>query len=218
MKIAVLSNELKSPASSFRILPAGTFRAIDGRPTDTAGWVLTAERAASLVSQASIRANDYVIDYEHATLGRAKDGQEAPAAGWFKSLRFVPGDGLYAEGVQWTARAAAFISAREYRYASPVFHYDRSTGEVLALHSVAITNDPGLGGLTDLAALSSLSCPAGARSHVAVLTNEEVKGIQSFNGAFGRLGVLHPDTDRMCAQASLQLDPYLSSVGFSSKR
>jgi phage I-like protein len=148
-----------APPSEIRLLPAGRFRAADGsgRPEGIAeGWLLDDAAAARLVGQASARASDYVIDYEHQTLLSGKNGQPAPAAGWYKRLDWRPGDGLYAVGVRWVARAAALIAAGEYRYLSPVFSYDRA-GRVLALGPAALTNNPGLDGLTDLsrAALSA---------------------------------------------------------------
>lgn len=211
--IAILHSELRKPASSFRILPAGAFRALDGRPTDLTSWVLTPQRAEDLVSQAANRLHDYIIDYEHATLTQAKHGNAAPAAGWFKSLRFIPEDGLYADEVKWTERAAAYIESCEYRYVSPVFTFDPKSGEVLKLHSLAITNDPGLGGLTDLAALSAIA-GGGAEG----LTIDQVKSVQYVNAMFASLGTLHPDTDRMCAQVGLRRADYLRSVGYPIQR
>ncbi len=98
------------------------------------------------------RADDFVIDYEHQTIQASKNGQPAPAAGWFKRLEWREGQGLFAVDVRWTARAAAMIVAREYRYISPVFGFDPTTGEVQSLQSAAITNNPALDGLTDIAA------------------------------------------------------------------
>lgn len=160
--IAALSVSLTAGAapSEFRLLPVGRFAASDGsgRPEGiAAGWLLDEAAAAALMAQASLRASDFVIDFEHQTLHKEANGQPAPAAGWFKTLQFRPGDGLYATDVRWTPRAAAMIAAGEYRYLSPVFHY-APDGTVLALGPAALTNTPGLDGLTDLsrAALSAL--------------------------------------------------------------
>lgn len=120
-------------------------------PNDLDGWVLTAEDGARLVAAAAARQSDRVIDYEHATLHAKAGGGKAPAAGWFRELEWRR-DGLWALGVKWTAQAAAHIAAREYRYLSPVFSFDETTGRVLNLLHASLTNDPGLDGLTDLAA------------------------------------------------------------------
>lgn len=160
--IAALSVSLTAGAapSEIRLLPVGRFAASDGsgRPDGIpAGWLLDESAAVALMAQAALRASDFVIDFEHQTLHKEANGQPAPAAGWFKQLQFRPGDGLYATDVRWTPRAAAMIAAGEYRYLSPVFHY-APDGTVLALGPAALTNTPGLDGLTDLsrAALSAL--------------------------------------------------------------
>lgn len=160
-RIAALSVDLVGPKapSEFRLIPAGRFKSADGsgRPAGIPdGWLMTAALANRLIVAAALRANDYVIDYDHQTLYAEKNGQPAPAAGWFKSMEWRDGDGLYATGVRWTAAAAARIHAGEYRYISPMFLY-AADGSVIALLPTALTNNPGLDGLTDFytAALSA---------------------------------------------------------------
>lgn len=143
--------------SELRLIPAGRFHPVDGRPEAALGWYLDDAHAAAIVAAAAARQTDYVIDYEHQTLAAAKNGQPAPAAGWFKKLEWRPGDGLYATDVRWTVAAAQMITAHEYRYGSPVFAFDPKTGAVLALAHFGLTNNPALDGLTDLAALAALS-------------------------------------------------------------
>lgn len=162
LAVAALSFELNlnggQPPKEFRLFPAGRFRAADGsgRPAlPAAGWLMNAASAQRLIAAAQARQNDYVLDYEHATLTAAKAGQKAPAAGWFKALEWREGDGLYVIAPRFTAPAAQHIAALEYRYVSPVFAWDRQTGEVLAFYHAALTNDPGLDGLTDFSALSA---------------------------------------------------------------
>jgi len=144
------------PPLEFRLFPAGRFHAVDGRPSEpAAGWLMNAAVAARLIAAAQARQSDYVIDYEHQTLHAAKNGQPAPAAGWFHNLAWREGDGLYVVLPNWTAAAAAHVADRAYRYISPVFSWDKSTGAVLAIHHAALVNDPGLDGLTDFSALSA---------------------------------------------------------------
>ncbi|WP_281660979.1 phage protease [Microvirgula aerodenitrificans] len=145
-----------------RLLPAGEFRARDGRPTDCDAWQMNAALAAPLIAAASQRATRYVIDYEHQTLASAKNGRPAPASGWFGSLEWRD-DGLYATDVEWTAAAADMIVAHEYRYLSPVFAYD-DQGRVTALLHVALTNTPALDELPELTAALSALIPVTATS------------------------------------------------------
>lgn len=149
VSVAVLTFEVKGDGS-FRVLPAGTFMSRDGRPavvegrkTGIAHWHLDATTAAALINQVNQTAIELVIDYEHQTLLTAKNGQPAPAAGWWKSLEWREGDGLYVIDPRWTARAKNFLDAEEYKYISPVFDYDK-TGKPTRLRHIALTNDPGL--------------------------------------------------------------------------
>lgn len=61
------------------------------------------------------------------------------------------GQGLYATDARWTDKAKAHIAAREHRYISPVFEYDKKTGAVLRLLMLALTNYPGINGMDGLA-------------------------------------------------------------------
>lgn len=155
--LAALSVELPAAAEApadFRIIPAGSFRSWDGRPKGCAAWVCTEEDGRRIVAELSARGSKRVIDYEHATLRAKKDGTKAPAAGWFQSAEWRD-DGLWLIGVDWTVAAAQAIASKEYRYVSPVFPYDPKTGRVQSLFCAALTNDPGLDGLTDLVALAA---------------------------------------------------------------
>jgi phage I-like protein len=139
------------PTEAHLLLP-GPFRANDGRPRDAAAWLLDARIAAALIARAALKATDTLIDYEHQSLNAEWNGQPAPAAGWFNTLEWREGKGLYATGVRWTERARSLIAAREYRYISAVFSYLPITGEVLEIVSVALTNTPALDGLEALVA------------------------------------------------------------------
>lgn len=77
------------------------------------------------------------------------------------------------------------IVAREYRYVSPVFQYDRQTGTVLSLAHVALTNDPGLDGLTDLAALKSFGAAAAATLMPAPIVFTKEKPMKELLAALG---------------------------------
>jgi phage I-like protein len=130
-----------------QLLPAGpSIQGADGR-----AWTL--DDPAALITAFQQRATPLVVDWEHASEHRAPQGLEAPAAGWIDQLEVL--DGAIWGHVEWTPKAAQQIQAREYRYLSPVFTYRKDTLQVVALTSVALTNQPNL----DLQALNRKECP-----------------------------------------------------------
>jgi phage I-like protein len=141
-----------SAASEIKLLPAGMFRATDGRPSGIDGWHIDAALAARIIEQINALNRKLVIDYEHQTLYAEHNGQPAPAAGWFKTLEWRDGVGLIATDVEWTERAKKHIEGKEYLYVSPVFTFNGGTGDVTGLLHAAITNDPGLDSLGDVLA------------------------------------------------------------------
>ncbi|MFZ6775805.1 phage protease [Undibacterium sp. Ji83W] len=161
--LAALSIQIDVKASKeIQLLPAGRFTAIDGRPANLEGcncteWVLDADNAQTLIAAAAARGNPAVIDYEHQTLWKEKNGQPAPAAGWFKTLEWREGVGLFAIDVEWTPAAALAIETSEYRFISPVINFDANTGRITKLTMAALTNYAGIDGMQQarLAALSS---------------------------------------------------------------
>lgn len=159
-RIASLSQAISTANRGvIQLLPAGTFRAGDGRPVECpAGWFIDGNIAASLIAAADAKQTPYVIDYEHQTLRSAKNGLPAPASGWFGKLEWREGEGLFAVDVDWTEAAAAAIEAGEYRFISPVFLYD-ADGRVTTLINAALTNTPALDGMDEamLAAASLLA-------------------------------------------------------------
>jgi phage I-like protein len=125
-----------------QLLPAGpSIQGADGR-----AWTL--DDPAALIKAFQQRRQPLVVDWEHASEHRAPQGLEAPAAGWVDQLEVR--DGALWGHVDWTPKAAQQIQAREYRYLSPVFTYRKDTLQVVALTSVALTNQPNL----DLQALN----------------------------------------------------------------
>lgn len=188
-QIAALAQDFNLDASEIRLIPAGLFRANDGRPSGLPGWKLDAENATEIITDIASR-DDLLIDFEHQSLKTKENGQPAPAAGWIKGLVWREGVGLIATGVKWTARARSMILAGEYRYISPVFSYSAVTGRVEKLFCAGLTNTPGLTGLTDLSSVA-----INARQAV-ILPRDSDHSIESFNRAFGGLGVFHPDTKR----------------------
>lgn len=157
--IAACTFEIQADGAAIQLLPAGAFKARDGRPKDVqAGhWYIDAQVATRLLARLAVRATDVVIDYEHQTLNSTENGLPAPAAGWFAgvSMEWREGQGLFASSVSWTDKASAMIAAKEYRYLSPVFSYHPATGEVLDLLHVGLTNYPAIDNLQPLQALAA---------------------------------------------------------------
>ena len=78
----------------------------------------------------------------------------------------------------WTDKGKAHVAAREYRYVSPVYYYERGTGEILAIESVALTNVPNLTGLKALASRESgLNLPTGDITMSFLKTMASVLGV-----------------------------------------
>ncbi|AJF00056.1 phage protease [Pandoraea apista] len=158
--VAALALELVSTPdggvpTEAQILPPGPFRALDGRPFDCAAWQLDATIAAGVISLAAQRQNDILIDFDHQSLNKEKNGQRAEAAGWIpRTLEWREGKGLVATNISWVGDTAELITSKKYRYISAVFFYSPATGAVLEIISVALTNTPALDGLEALAALA----------------------------------------------------------------
>lgn len=163
-------------AREIQLLPAGAFVARDGRPGPGKSWRIDAALAAHVIGAASARATPFVIDYEHQTLHAEANGEPAPAAGWFKTLEWREGQGLYATDVEWTARARAMIEAGEYRYLSPVFGYAPG-GEVREILMAAITNNPALDGMEALALRAAARFSPAEESHMNELLKKLLAAI-----------------------------------------
>ena len=157
--LAACSAPVDGAAQRIQLIPAGEFRANDGRPADAPFWRLSPQRAAALVAELNARPVRLMVDYEHQTLLTAQNGQPNPASGWLSGFEWIDGKGLYAE-VQWTAAAKQRIAGGEYRYISPVFQYT-AAGDILNLLPPALTNTPALDQLDPvaLAAASRLLNP-----------------------------------------------------------
>ena len=152
IKIAVLSINLAGLAAGepIRFLPMGNFMPNDGRDLPCGQWNLSATTAVRIAEHWNNRPEQMPIDYEHQTQKAEVNGKPAPAAGWAVTGSFeVRADGVFALP-SYTKRGKQYIDEEEYKYLSPVFTYDERTGEVLMLHMAALTNTPGLTGLTDL--------------------------------------------------------------------
>lgn len=154
LSVAICAALIGKTAGEIQLFPAGPFRATDGRPADVPNWFITKEAVDRI--NASNRVNRFIIDYEHQTLLAKDNGQPAPKAGSFRNLVWRD-DGVYADDVQWTTRAASYISNDEYSHISPVFIYNTSTGEILDITMASITNDPAIDGMSEVIAQAAAS-------------------------------------------------------------
>lgn len=132
-----------------QLTPAGNFLPADGRKLDVPSWRIDAAVATQVIDRFNARNQPVVIDYEHQTLHKEENGQPAPAAAWMRELIWREGDGLYAR-VELTSAAKKAIAEKEYLYFSPVFSYNKYTGDVTAIEMGALTNTPALHGMSAL--------------------------------------------------------------------
>ncbi|NBH76194.1 phage protease [Rodentibacter pneumotropicus] len=147
LTLAACSFELgKAKHGRIQLLPYGSFRATDGRPTDVEAWYVTDSNGADVVALANNHKNPLPIDYEHQIIHSQQNGKEAPSAGWMEYLYFTP-QGIFAD-VRWTDKAAEYIKNGEYRYISAVFAYD-TNGYVRKIFHAALTNNPALDGMEE---------------------------------------------------------------------
>jgi len=95
-----------------------------------------------LIAAFTARNKPLVIDWEHASEHRAPVGLDAPAAGWIDQIEDRAG-AIYGH-VEWTPKAAQQIAAKEYRFLSPVFTYQKTDARIIELVSAGLTNQPNL--------------------------------------------------------------------------
>lgn len=133
-----------------QLIAFGTHTLRDGR-----GPFILADRAQAekvvAATKDHLGKTEMMVDYDHQSVFGVKDGVggQAKAAGWIKSLS-VEDDGIWAT-VEWTEAAAASIQAREYRYLSPYFSFDKKSGRVTRINNVGLVNVPAF----DLEALAA---------------------------------------------------------------
>lgn len=117
------------------LIPAGEVIGRDGRR-----WVNNGPSAVLRAFQRN--GADLPVDLEHATELKATKGEPAPAVGWVKELDIR--DGTIWGRVDWNRTGSQLIVTRQYRYLSPVIVYEKSSGLIVGLTSVGLTNRPNL--------------------------------------------------------------------------
>lgn len=191
--IAVLTAQLTQAADGWQqLLPKGEFRSRDGSPTDVPHWFIDEAIANRLIEGVRALKQDVLVDYDHETIIKAKNGIDAGnvvAAGWFSADEAKWFDDEQRQGLfikpRWTPKAYQQIKDGEFAFLSAVFSYDEN-GIPLELRMAALTNDPGVTGMQRLAVLSdhSLSQPK-EETRMNKLLQELLKklGIELADGA-----------------------------------
>jgi phage I-like protein len=160
-KIAILSATLNAAGDGwYQLLPAGEFKARDGRPFDVESgcWFLDESIANSFIQRTieESKGKPILIDYDHQTLYKNENGQKAPAAGRIinpsQDIQWRH-DGIYIRP-RWTPVAESEIASEQFNDLSAVFPYD-DNGYPLYLRMAAITNDPALLEIKSLVALAA---------------------------------------------------------------
>ncbi len=119
--------------------------------TEKGDFDFNGEAAEAVMSFWGGKGVELSFDYEHQSLHTPPI--EAPAAGWWRPE--VRNGALYATAIRWTDKAAKYLTSREYRYFSPAFNFDESTGQILRIINCALTNNPAMNNIAPLIAASA---------------------------------------------------------------
>jgi phage I-like protein len=187
--VTTILNQLQGVALNFvsgtapdwvQLIPAGP--AVVGR--DGRSWRMS---DPSRVAAAFDARKAPQIDIEHSSQLRAPQGAPAPAVGWIEEIEVR--DGAIWGRVDWTAEGEAAVTSRAYRYLSPAFAFNGTTGEILRIVSAGLTNNPNLdmaalnragasqeNDRMDKAVLEALGLNADATAAQAVVAIEKLKG------------------------------------------
>lgn len=108
------------------------------------GRMFRSPGSPALLAEHQRRGLKLPVDENHAT--QLSPGRPARACGWITEFRLQ--DGALMGRVEWTARGAAAIQARDYRYYSPAYGLEWGDGPaptIKGVDSVALVNVPNLG-------------------------------------------------------------------------
>ncbi|ASE39351.1 phage protease [Brevundimonas vesicularis] len=134
---SIALNEAGTAPEWIELIPPG----FDVQGRDGRAWINPDPEG--VVAATTARSLPLPLDWEHATETRAPQGLDAPAAGWIEEVAQREGGSIWGR-VDWTLRGRAMVEAKEYRFVSPVFAYDKVTGVIRRLISVGLTNTPNL--------------------------------------------------------------------------
>ncbi len=139
------------PPKRIQLFAMGENRTNNGRPLKSF-FIDDIAHATAIIADTKARlgGSDLMCDYDHQAPASASLGVRAPAAGWIKPETLTAqADGIWGD-IEWTAKASAHITDKEYRYISPYFSF-KPDGRVSSIINVALVNVPNF----DLAAVAS---------------------------------------------------------------
>jgi len=119
------------------LIPAGQH--VIGR--DGRAWLN--DQPQAILDAFAADGKDLPVDWNHATELKARHGEPSPAAGWINKLEVRDGGSIWGH-VTWTDAGRNSLQAREYRYLSPTFLFERETGRITRMGSVGLVNKPNL--------------------------------------------------------------------------
>lgn len=158
--------------TEFRIFQAGV-------NTSTKGQFYFDSESADLVMAAyQAHGADVMIDWDHHALLTGQ-GVRAPAAGWC-SLEVRNGE-LWAASVKWSDEGTEDLQGGAYRYFSPVFFSDESSGRITRLVNLALCNVPALDGLDALVAASAVRHPNETAAGEPTMSEQEQERLRARN-------------------------------------
>ncbi len=160
--VCTYETSVEGVPESIQLIPHGSHE------TDKGSFTLDAEGLRLVMEAFTGRKNQMAIDYEHQSL----TGAEAPAAGWIVSLKDMGEKGLWAE-VNWTERARRYLCGREYRFLSPVFLKEASSGRVVRLLGAGLTNHPAIDGMVPVVNSEGFPPPDHKLNHKPKTKEEE---------------------------------------------
>lgn len=116
------------------LVPAGTFRGVDGRGPYTLD--------VDAVLQGFEPGARLPIDENHSIDLAAPKGGPSPARGWIVALE-ARADGIWGR-VEWTAAGRQLVAEGAYRAFSPAIVADKATGRIVGLARASLVNSPNL--------------------------------------------------------------------------
>lgn len=194
---SIALNEAGTAPEWIELIPAG----FDVQGRDGRAWINPDPQG--VVTATAADTHPLPLDWEHATENRAPQGLDAPAAGWIEETAVREGGAIWGR-VDWTLRGRTMVEAREYRFISPVFAYDKVTGVIRRLVSAALTNTPNL-------VLTALN-----REGATDITREQEKPLSIATQLAAVLGLSAGATDDQIVNAVTEAKAANRSVDLSS--
>ena len=145
------------PPAERELFPAGKTETSKGT------FLFDAKSAEEVMSAYHDHGVELSFDYDHKMLDASGPPENGIAAGWFRPE--VRDGALWATSIRWTPRAAEMLRNREFRYLSPAFFAERSTGRITRLINVALTNVPATKNIRPLIARHDTAGASATENH-----------------------------------------------------